>query len=252
MSAKMLAAVLAAATGLAQAGVLGRADAASAPGTSDAIHIGAVPAPEDAAELATLNQASALINGRRPQAGIDLLDPLIATLEARWRDKPETLYCSHSDLETLAYMLDATLLNKPAIALDATFCDAYFMRGYAEVDLGRADAAQRDYARAIALAPRRAHYLSEMGELHSSGHDWPGAMGYYEQARDQATRMQPESEADSELGRALRGIAYVDVELGKLDEAEALYRRCLEIDPKDQKAQAELGYVLGQKQKQHG
>lgn len=49
--------------------------------------------------------------------------------------------------------------------------------------------------------------------------------------------------ANAELGVALRGIGYVDVEIGKLHDAAAAYRRCLQIDPNDQKARAELGYV---------
>jgi tetratricopeptide (TPR) repeat protein len=83
-------------------------------------------------------------------------------------------------------------------------------------------------------------------------HDWPGALGYFNRARDTAPVFAPEGEADAELARALRGIGYVDVELGKLDEAEAMYRRCLDIDPKDQKATGELGYVLNLKAKQVG
>jgi Flp pilus assembly protein TadD len=52
-----------------------------------------------------------------------------------------------------------------------------------------------------------------------------------------------------ELGRARRGLGYVLVELGKLDEAEKKYQQCLVDDPKDRKAAAELEYVRGLKAK---
>jgi Flp pilus assembly protein TadD len=53
---------------------------------------------------------------------------------------------------------------------------------------------------------------------------------------------------NGELGRALRGKGFVLVELGKLDEAEAMYRRCLAIDPADTKAANELRYVQSRRQ----
>jgi tetratricopeptide (TPR) repeat protein len=41
----------------------------------------------------------------------------------------------------------------------------------------------------------------------------------------------------------------VYVEQNRLDEAEALYRKCLELDPKDGRAAAELRYVQAQRAK---
>jgi tetratricopeptide (TPR) repeat protein len=51
------------------------------------------------------------------------------------------------------------------------------------------------------------------------------------------------------LGRARRGIGYVLVELGKLDEAEKKYQQCLADNPKDSRAAAELEYVRNLKAK---
>jgi tetratricopeptide (TPR) repeat protein len=53
-----------------------------------------------------------------------------------------------------------------------------------------------------------------------------------------------------DLARAWRGEGYCLVEQGKLDEAEALYRKCLDADPDDRKAQRELQYVQGLRKKQ--
>ena len=52
-----------------------------------------------------------------------------------------------------------------------------------------------------------------------------------------------------DLGSAWRGEGYCLVEQGKLDEAEAIYRKALEANPKDQKSQGELRYIEGLRKK---
>ena len=257
MRSATIAALLVACTGLARAGVVATNTEAPGPGmaASGAITINLdTPAGDgqDAADKATLNQAARLIEAGQPQAAIDALAPLVAALEKRHGDSKQQLFCAHSQAEALLYMALAAAAKHDATALDGDFCDAYFVRGFAEIDLGRADAAEADYTRALALAPNNPHYLSEMGELHSSRHDWDGALAFFQRARDAAPAFSERGKDKAELARALRGIGYVDVELGKLDEAEALYRRCLEIDAGDQKAQGELGYVLQLKARQAG
>ncbi|MEO5688350.1 MAG: tetratricopeptide repeat protein [Burkholderiaceae bacterium] len=253
MKTTMVAVVLIALTVGAQAGELASAKAASTPASGGmTINLGSTDDKRDVADKAVLDQAVTLIASHRAQDALDLLDPLVTTLEARYKDRPEKLYCSHGTAETLFYMVSASVDDKGAVALDYPFCDAYFMRGFAEIDLGRHAKAEADYAHALALAPNYPHYLSEMAELYSMHHDWAGALKYYTRAREDAPVYSPEGKANFELGRALRGIGYVDVELGNLDEAEAMYRRCLEIDPKDQKARGELGYVLNLKARQVG
>jgi tetratricopeptide (TPR) repeat protein len=64
-------------------------------------------------------------------------------------------------------------------SLDGAWADAIFLRGFAEIDLRDLEAARRDYARALAQSPRNPHYLSEMGELHSTLHDWQAALEFY-------------------------------------------------------------------------
>ena len=242
MKPTILAALLAA-SALAQAANPG---AATAPASS-ASAAEAAAAARRAADAAKIAEATALIQSRQPQAAIDrVLDPLIAAQEAENASRTETVYCANTTTETLYYMLQAAQANKAAIALAGTYCNAVFLRGFAEVDLGKFTAAEADYTRALALSPNNPHYLSEMGELHSKKHEWEQALAWYHRA-EEATEFASPERANAELGRALRGIGFVDVELGRLDEAEAIYRRCLTLDPHDQKAQGELGYVLQQR-----
>ena len=46
-----------------------------------------------------------------------------------------------------------------------------------------------------------------------------------------------------DTARAIRGQGYVLAELGRLDEAEAKYKKCLAMDANDAKAQHELEYI---------
>lgn len=251
---------LLAATSLAQAAAVatGIESPASAPEAS------ATPAPvagtdtivvtdaDDAANKIGFSTAISLIKEGQPQLAAAMLDKLIPRLEKRYAKPAGQLYCSHTQAEGVAYMSLAVAARRNALAVDSDLCDAYFFRGYANVDLGNPAAAEADFTRALELSPNNPHYLSEMGELLSHQHDLERALGYYERARDASPVYAREDMQVAELTRALRGIGFVDVELGRLDDAEAQYRRCLELDANDQKARAELGYVLNLRAKQVG
>jgi tetratricopeptide (TPR) repeat protein len=68
------------------------------------------------------------------------------------------------------------------------------------------------------------------------------SIDFYQKA-EEAAEFSPEDVKNAEMGVALRGAGYVFVEMGELDKAEEKYRKCLEIDPADNKARAELGYI---------
>ena len=51
---------------------------------------------------------------------------------------------------------------------------------------------------------------------------------------------------------ALRGQGYILVELHRLDEAEAAYRKCMALVPDEPKSKAELGYIAEQRKKAVG
>ena len=207
---------------------------------------------DPAADTAKLQEAAALIRAHQPQAAIDrVLDPLIAAQEAENANRKEAVYCANSPAESLYYMVRAAVDHQSAIALPGTWCTALYLRGYAQTDLGKLQAAEADYTRAVALSPSNPQYLSEMGQLQLLKREWNAALSWFHRA-EAAYRFAGPEQADAELGHALRGIGYADVELGKLDEAEAAYRRCLQIDANDEKAKAELGYVRDLKAKQAG
>lgn len=245
MKTPFLAAALVAACAVAHATIVG-STGVPAPASSAASGVDPAVAARRAADAAEINRATALIQAGQQQAAIErVLDPLIAAQQAEYgARKDATLYCANSPTESLLYLMQAANAQQAAVVLDGTWCNALFMRGYAELDLGKVAAAEADFGRALALSPNNPHYLSEMGALHAKRREWNEALAFYHRAEEAAKAFSAEGRADWELGAALRGIGYIDVELGKLDEAEAAYRRCLAIDPQDKKAQGELGYVL--------
>jgi tetratricopeptide (TPR) repeat protein len=97
---------------------------------------------------------------------------------------------------------------------------------------------------AIELSPFNSRYLSELGEMYQLEKNWPKAKETFEAAEENAGLSPAELKGD-ELGRARRGLGYVFVELGKLEEAEKKYQQCLAADPHDTRAARELEYVRG-------
>ena len=121
--------------------------------------------------------------------------------------------------------------------------EALYYRAYALLELGNLSAAQRDLEQAISLSPANPNYLSELGYIHQLERDWKSALQTYELAEEYARTYSPEEVRTAELSRALRGLGYVLVELGRLDEAAERYEECLDLDGSDQVAAEELKYV---------
>jgi tetratricopeptide (TPR) repeat protein len=203
---------------------------------------------KDPQTLNLLQEARTLIDGKKPQAAIEKCEKVIALFKAHYANTMEKIYCARTSAESLGYLLKAAADKQNAIALSSTWADAYFMKGYAMQELGRAADAKSAVQQAVALSPWSPRYLSELGNIYELEKNWAKAKEAFETAEDQAP-LAPDDVKAEELGRARRGIAYVLVELGKLDEAEKKYQQCLKDNPNDTKAAAELEYVRGLKAK---
>ena len=86
-------------------------------------------------------------------------------------------------------------------------------------------------------------YLAELGYTYQAQRKCELSMATYKQAESAAEMGSDESSKTTDLTRAWRGQAYCLVEQGRLDDAEALYNKCLALNPNDAKAQAELKYI---------
>ncbi|MCS0584003.1 tetratricopeptide repeat protein [Massilia pinisoli] len=202
----------------------------------------------EAEQQQQVDAAARLLQQGKPAEAIDGVDKVIAHFEALRKDKTDLAYCARSPAEYLVYLLQATKDGTPASVYGPAWCDAYFLRGYALIELGRIGEARAALERAVQLAPREAHYRSELAELYAREKNWDEALAAFDASAKVAEESVDKEHNNAELGRALRGKGFVLVELAKLDEAEAMYRRCLEIDPADRKAMNELRYVLQRRQ----
>lgn len=202
----------------------------------------------------TVQEAQTLAKAKKSQAAIAKCDKVIAAFKAHYGSVKEKVYCAHTSAETLGYLLMAAAGNDQgkgpgtARVVSSTWSDAYYIKGYALLDLGKIGEAKAPLQQAVALSPWYSQYLNELGHVYQSEKSWAKAMDVFKLAEEQAA-LSPDEIKSYELGRARRGLAYVLVELGKLEAAEKKYQQCLATDPHDTRAAKELEYVRGRRAK---
>ena len=184
-----------------------------------------------------------LLEDRFPKKAIEgYFDTVIATCPSPL-EGGSRYYSSRSGVETIAYMLKAAGDKQDASAIGPTCAYAHFYRGYALLDLGMVEEAKKSLQIAIEFSPFNSGFHSELGHIYQVEQRWDDAISEYTAAEDHAAVYSPEEVRMDELLRAKRGIGFVLIELGKLDEAESKFRECLELDPNDEKAENEIAYI---------
>lgn len=214
-------------------------------------------APGDESKQAeALRAAALLLQAHLPEVAIETrLDKIIAYYEAAYLGSNKLIYCARSQVEAVAYMvLAGKLMAAPgaekteAVALRPIWAEAYYLKGYALMELGRFGEAKTSLDRALELSPLHAGYWSELGQLHLTQRNWELALATFDKASD-AAEYSPSSLKVDEQSRAWRGKGFAYIELGRLDEAESMYRRSLALNPQDRVAPRELGHIQALRQK---
>jgi tetratricopeptide (TPR) repeat protein len=200
-----------------------------------------------------LDDAALAIRGGLQQQAIDnALDPVITYYEQRYAHSSNVIYCTHSMPETVYYMGIAAANKQDAVALGPTWAQAYMLKAYALFDLQRYDEAAVALDKALKLSPENSQFLAELGAGYIRHKNWTKALETYQHAEVSAQTFSPAAAKDYDLARSWRGQGFVLTELGKLDEAEALYLKCLQLNPDDKRAANELKYVRNVREKQKG
>jgi len=212
---------------------------ASGPGTSPQPPAAQATQAED---LADFEKAGVLLRQSKPTEGLQVLDSLIGRFETRYRDSKARIYSARTRTESLHYMLQAANDRQGAIDVGPTWSHAQYLKGYALVELKRIPEARRALERAIELAPANAQFRSELGHTYQIDKSWTKALEVFTEA-ERATEFSLDDEKVRHRTRALRGQGFALIEMGRLDEAEARYRRCLALDASDQVAQMELRLI---------
>jgi tetratricopeptide (TPR) repeat protein len=206
--------------------------------------LAAVPKADPGAAL--VRQAGEAVAAKKPAEALLLADKAIAYYEGTYRRNGVIAYAARSAPESLFY---AVLGPKEKTSVHVYGIDwslAYFLKGFALVDLHRIPEARAAYDAAIQLSPRNSAYLSERAETDIAERHWQSALEIFQRALDTA-EISPPDRKTAETTRALRGMAFAQIELGNLDAAKALHERVLQLEPGNEKSLHELRYIQQQK-----
>ena len=194
-------------------------------------------------------EAIALMKRNNPAGAIAMLDPVLAEYDALYPASGPRVVCATDMTSTLSGLLSAAVDKKDAVALNSTWCYALWARGFALVELGRIEEALPPLERAAAMMPSRAQFHSELGYVHQALKHWDLSLAAYARAVAAAEPMTDEKDRKFELRRGWFGMAYAQIELGKLDEAEDLLNKALKVAPGDTKILNELEYIRDARRK---
>lgn len=212
-----------------------------------------VPAAPPAAQAKSVDagtalvaQAAVFLNTKKPAQALPLADQAIAYYESTYRKSGVLVFSARSLPESMLYALEGAEAKMSAQVYGVEWGLAYFAKGFALVDLHRIPEAKVAYDAAIKLSPRNSKYLSERAQIDIVERNWQKALEAFQKALDAADLSPPQLKT-AETTRALRGMAFAQVELGNLAAAKALHERVLQLDPKNEMSLNELRYIQNQK-----
>jgi len=203
--------------------------------------------PTGPREANMLLQAKKVMDsGNKELAIAAYLDPTIHHYERAFHDK--VVFAARNKAQLALYLELAKQEKKDVVITDQVWPDAYLMKAYLLSDLHEIGAAQESLKKAISLSPQTAQFISELGYTYEAQGQCDRAITLYEEAAS-AARIGSDDDRHKviDLTRAWRGKGYCLTEQGRLDEAEQLYRKCLELDPEDNKAKNELKYIASRR-----
>jgi len=206
----------------------------------------AQPAPEQAARDTKLAAAVNAIQTGKPADATAILKPLLDDYAKLYAGEKRTIYCAHDQQQAIYYMGLAGAAKQDAIAIEPGWCIALWARSFALIDTQQLDAAVPFLERAVALSPAHPHYLSELGYAYQAQKRWQLSYDLYARAAAHAESQDGERRKKS-LRRAWFGMGFDAIELGRLDDAEKLFLKCLEVSPNDERVKAELEYLRGKR-----
>ncbi len=196
-----------------------------------------------------LSKGQKYLSQNNTKKAISEFSKALELCKGQYNNNEQKHYAARGQVEILYYMLKAASENISAVAVSTTCSDALYLIGYASLDLGKVEDAEKYLLRAVEMAPVNSMYLSELGHVYQIKRNWEIALKIFQDSENNVEAYSPPSLKTKELLRAKRGIGFVLIELGKLDEAEKKFRECLEIDENDKKALNELNYIKGLRSK---
>lgn len=203
---------------------------------------------------AHIERGLTLVREQRCEEAIrDGFEPAVAAMEAMFPEPRRADRAREASQEVLQSLVSNQGVVVSSDLTPTIYPDALYMIAFCQIELGDMEAAERYLARALAVIPDDVMYLSELGHIYQTRHDFQKALESYERAVASVERLRAQpgagslrilgSDLVSWHGRALRGVGFSLIELDRLDEAESTYRRALAINPNDEQAQTELQFI---------
>jgi tetratricopeptide (TPR) repeat protein len=208
----------------------------------------AASAEQEASRWNRVREANHLARTGKAVDALPMLDALLAEYAKQYPPGATHWFVARNMAESMAYLVQATTQAEGGDHTDAqvltgvAWAEAYFVKGYALVELERFDEAREALDRALDLAPWSAETLIERAEVSKLERQWDDAMADYT-AAEEASTFSPEDSQKAVKAQAMRGQAFVHVERGQYDAAEKILKACLRLDLDDQRAKDELEYI---------
>lgn len=201
----------------------------------------------DSGALATIGSAFSAIQAGDPARALSMVDPVVASFEKDFSGEKRHIFCSQTAEQEGYYLTTADGGADTVRLVPPTWCEALYVKAFALVDLDRLDDAQSIFERLVTFAPKHSRYLNELAYVFLKKKEWQRSIDAYMNA-EAAANFTPERR-DYERCVSFRGMGYDLVELGRLDDAEAAYRKCLAIIPDEPKSLGEIEYIKEQRKK---
>lgn len=225
---------------------------------SSAIPARAEPITTETARAA-VEKAIDELKTHNPAGVLPLVEPVVASLQDQQSEKPALCATGLTQAILLSTMQDALLKkqakerpnDKPqsATVIDNAFCIAPFLKGFALIDLQRWDEAEPMLRLASESAPLDAQFRNEYAESFKAMKQWQKAHDVFAEAYDLCEWESDEDVKKSNQARALRGMGFVEIEMGDLDKAEKSFKKSLKIVPDHAGAKSELQYIADLRKK---
>lgn len=212
----------------------------------------AAPDPETARLIAHGTQLAQ--TGHCDRAMSEALAPALALFERAHRADPSPPRASRvvNSGSVSSLGTDAAGASSPP-TLGPEWSDTMYLQAFCLVDAGRSTEAVALLERALTLIPDDVVYACELGHVRQEEGRFEEAMTIFRGALENARTLERSGALSRALlfgqplgwwtRRALRGVGFSLIELGRLPEADAVYRQVLVIDPTDERAIQELQLI---------
>ena len=181
-------------------------------------------------------EAITAVKAKDAAKALAIVEPVLAGYEALYPASKGAVRCTNDEAVVGTKQSGVAMIPNG-------WCFALWVKGYSLVELARVPEAVAPLQRAATLMPDNPQFHSELGYVHQALRQWDESTAAYSRAADEAVRIGSEDDRNFQLRRAWFGIGFNLVELGRYDEAESYFKKCLEVAPGDKKVLDELEYI---------